>query len=263
LVRHLGSATDFYVRAGYDSALEYSRATQRIFEAYQYVDRGRRASDPGEKARYLGAAERLLRVSAEAFQRAKHPEKREEVVRLLRNLKEDREIAVSLSEILDTPGISSSTESFRVPTPSHEYPVGLDSFEHADVQVKMFLPDDTVTSGEEFSLELELYNPGKSPASLLHVKGLVPDDFEVSSVSGMYRFVDEVLDLRGKRIGPLGTVEISLKARPHSKGEFTLEPRVVFVDDTGEQRSSDPEPGIIKVKEMGIMSWLRGSPPSF
>jgi len=259
LVRYLGSATDFYVRAGYDSALDYSRATQRLFEAYQYIDRARTASDLGEKARFFGAAERLLRVSAEAFQRANHPEKRDEVVRLLRSLREDREIAVSLSELLDTPGISSSTESFRAPTPSHEYPVGLESFEHSDIQVKMFLPDDTVTSGEEFNLELEFYNPGKSSASLVRVEGLVPDDFEVSSVSGMYRFDDDVLDLRGKRIGPLSTVEFSLRGRPHSKGEFTLEPRVVFIDDTGEQRFSHPEPGIITVRDMGILSWLRGS----
>ena len=127
----------------------------------------------------------------------------------------------------------------------------------------MFLPDETVTSGEEFNLDLEFYNPGKSSASLVCVEGLVPDDFEVMGVSGMYRFVDEVLDLRGKRIGPLNTVDVSLRARSHSKGEFTLEPRVLFVDDTGEQRFSDPEPGMIKVREMGILSWLRGSRPSF
>jgi hypothetical protein len=50
-----------------------------------------------------------------------------------------------------------------------------------------------------------------------------------------------------------------MRARPHSKGEFTLEPRVVFIDDTGEQRLSEPEPGIITVREMGILGWLRGS----
>lgn len=263
LVRYIGSATDFYVRAGFDSALEYSRATQRLFEAYQYMDRARAAGDPVEKSRYFMAAERLLGVSAEAFQRAKHPEKRDEIVKLLQNLKQDREIAVSLSEILDTPGISSSTESFRAPTPSHEYPVGLESFEHADIQAKIFLPDDTVTTGEDFDIELEFYNPGKTTASLVHVEELIPDDFEVSGVSGMYRFSDKVLDLRGKRIGPLSTVEISLKVRPHSKGEFTLEPHVVFIDDTGEQRFSEPEPANIVVREMGILSWLRGTRPSF
>ena len=36
----------------------------------------------------------------------------------------------------------------------------------------------------------------------------------------------------------------------------------VFVDDTGEHRFSEPEPAIITVREMGILSWLRGSRPS-
>ena len=80
-----------------------------------------------------------------------------------------------------------------------------------------------------------------------------------SGVSGVYRFQDDVMDLRGKRIGPLSTVEVSLRARPHSKGEFKLEPRIVFIDDAGDERFSDPEPGIVTVREMGILSWLRGS----
>jgi len=259
LVLHIGSATDLYVRAGFDSAVEYSRATQRLFEAYQYMDRARGATDPGDKTKYFMIAERLLGVSAEAFQRARHPEKTEEVERLLQNLQQDREIAVSLSEMLDTPGISHSTESFRVPTPSREYPVGLESLERADIQARIFLHDDTVNTGEEFDIELELYNPGKSSAFLVRVENLLPGDFEVGKVSGIYRYDEDALDLRGKRIGPHGTLEISLKASPLSKGEYSLEPRVVFIDDTGERRYSEPEPATVTVSEMGILSWLRGT----
>jgi len=164
-----------------------------------------------------------------------------------------------LSEILDTPGISHSTESFRVPTPRHEYPVGLKGLERADIQAKIFLADDTVNTGEEIDLELELYNPGKSSASLVRIENLIPSDFEVSRVSGIYRYDEDILDLRGKRIGPMGTLEISLKASPLSKGEYSLEPRVVFIDDTGERRVSEPEPATVTVSEMGILSWLRGT----
>ncbi len=35
------------------------------------------------------------------------------------------------------------------------------------------------------------------------------------------------------------------------------------VDDTGERRYSEPEPVKIVVREMGILSWLRGTRPSF
>jgi len=261
LVLHIGGATDFYVRAGFDSAVEYSRATQRLFEAYQYMDRARKEAAPGDQTKYYTIAERLLGVSVDAFRRAKHPEKMDEVNRLLQSLKQDREVSVSLSELLDTPTISSSTESFRVPTPSHEFPVGFESLERADVQARIFLPDGTISTGEEFDIELEFYNPGKSSASLVQVEGLLSKDFEVSRVSGIYRFEEEILDLRGKRIGPQGTVEISLKASPLSKGDYSLEPRVVFIDDTGGRRVSEPEPVTVTVSEMGILSWLRGSRP--
>ncbi len=56
-----------------------------------------------------------------------------------------------LSDILATPGISSSTESFRVTTPTHEYPVGLESFEHADIQARILLPSDPVSVGENLT----------------------------------------------------------------------------------------------------------------
>jgi hypothetical protein len=259
LVLHIGSATDFYVRAGFETALDYSKATQRLFEAYQYMDRARVEADPGEKAKYFTMAERLLGISADAFQRAGHPAKRDEIERILRSLRQDREIAVSLSKILDTPGISSSTESFRAPTPRHEYPAGLEVFEHADIRAKMFLTSGTIMTGAEFELEFELHNPGKASASLVRIENLIPGDLEAIIASGYYRYDGENLDLRGKRIGPLGTLEITLKATPLSKGEYTLSPRVVFLDDAGEYKTSEPEPTTITVKEMGILSWLRGS----
>jgi hypothetical protein len=259
LVRHIGGATDLYVRAGFESAMEYSMATQRLFEAYQYMDLARGTLDPVEQTRYFTFAERLLGLSADAFRRARHPEKSEEVERLVESLRRDREVAVSLSELLDAPGISSSTESFRIPTPSHEYPVGLEGFERAEIQARVLLSSKVVSVGEEFDLELEFYNPGRASVSLMRVEGLISGDFEVGQVSGVYRFDGGALDLRGKRIGPLGTVGVSLRATPLSKGDYRLEPRLVFIDDDGEQRSSAPEPIAVTVREMGIMGWLRGT----
>ena len=261
VIRHLGSATNFYLRAGFESAVEYSKGIQRLFDAYIHMNEAGNEPDPGKKTRFYTMAETVLAASADSFSRAKHPEKRDEVERLLSSVKMERELAFSLSEILDTPSISSSTESFDVPTPSHENPVGLERFHHANVQAKMFMTSDTITSGEDFDLELELYNTGSTAASLVRVEEMIPNDFEMSRVSGYYNYSEKGLDLRGKKIGPLGTIEIGLRIKPLSKGEYVFKPRIVFLDDTGEYKSVEPEPVIITVKEMGILGWLRGSRP--
>ena len=258
LILHLSSATNFYVRAGFETATNYSKGIQRLFEAYVYMYDASGEVDPLKKAKFYTLAETLLESSADSFSKARYPEKRDEVVRLLSSVQQERELALSLSEILDTPSISSSTRSFEVPSPSHEQPVGLERFESADVQSKIFMTSNVVTSGEEFSFELELFNSSNVSASLVRVEGLLPDDFEVSRVSGYYKMEEEYLDLKGKRIGPLGTVEITLKAKPTSKGEYTLSPSVIYLDDSGEYRTSIPEPASIMVREMGILNWLRG-----
>jgi hypothetical protein len=259
LVRHLSSATNFYVRAGFDTATNYSKGIQRLFEAYVYMYDASGEVAPRKRAKLYTMAETLLESSADSFSAARYPEKRDEVARLLSSVKQERKLALSLSEILDTPAISSSTRSFDVPSPSHEQPVGLERFESADVQSKIFMTSDVVTSGEEFSFELELFNSSNVSASLVRVEGLLPDDFEVSKVSGYYKMEEEYLDLKGKRIGPLGTVEITLMAKPTSRGEYTLSPSVIYLDDSGEYRTSTPEPTSITVREMGILNWLRGS----
>jgi len=259
LILHLSSATNFYVRAGFETATNYSKGIQRLFEAYVYMYDASGEVDPGKKAKFYTLAETLLESSADSFSKARYPEKRDEVVRLLSSVQQERELALSLSEILDTPAISSSTRSFEAPSPSHEQPVGLERFESADVQSKIYMTSNVVTSGEEFSFELELFNSSNVSASLVRVEELLPDDFEVSRVSGYYKMEEEHLDLKGKRIGPLGTVEITLNAKPTSKGEYTLSPSVIYLDDSGEYRTSTPEPASITVREMGILNWLRGS----
>jgi hypothetical protein len=53
LVQHLTGAANYYVRAGFQPALEYSKATQRLFEAYVYMDNAHSEIDPEQKARWF------------------------------------------------------------------------------------------------------------------------------------------------------------------------------------------------------------------
>ncbi|MFH2112766.1 MAG: hypothetical protein ABIJ47_16075 [Candidatus Bathyarchaeota archaeon] len=259
--QYLTNATNYYVRAGYEPALEYSKATQRLFDAYVYVDNANAETEPEKKARYYAMAERVLEASAKSFLRAKHPAKEQEVYRLLENIRKDRTLVMALIDVLNAPLISSSTESFSAPTPSHEYAAGLESFEHANVQASLYLKSTDVKSGEAFDAIVELYNAGMASATLVKVEDIVPENFEVVRVSGYFGAADGYIDLKGKRLGPLSTEEIQLSMKPLSKGSYTLKSCVVYLDDTGELKHCESEPVEVSVYEMGILGWLRGPRP--
>ncbi len=256
--QYLTSAANYYMRAGYEPALEYSKATQRLFDAYVYMDEASSETDPIQKAKYYALAERVLEASADSYFKAQHPGKRDDVYRLLENLRREQKFVMSLVEILRTPLISSSTESFSVPTPTHEYAVGLESFEHANIQANLYMKSRDIKSIENLDITIELYNTGKAPAFLIKVEEIVPEKFEVVRVSGFFRITDQYLDMKGKMLGPLSAQEVSVKLKPLSKGEYVIKPRIVYIDDMGEQKTCEPEPVNVTVTDMGILSWIRG-----
>ncbi|MCW4025908.1 MAG: hypothetical protein NWE76_00305, partial [Candidatus Bathyarchaeota archaeon] len=237
--QYLTNAANYYVRAGYEPALEYSKATQRLLDAYVYMNYANSETEPEKKARHYMLAERVLEASADSYLKSNYPEKSMQVNRLLENVRQERRLALSLIEVLEAPIISSSTASFSAPTPTHEYAVGLESFEHANLQANLYMTSEDVKSGVNFNLAIVLYNTGRAPASLVKVEDVIPDNFEAIKVSGYYGITDKYLDLKGKKLGPLSTEEVSLVLKPLTKGKYTIEPRVVYVDETGKYRSCE------------------------
>ena len=257
-IQHLGSAADLYVRAGFEGASEYAKATQRLFDAYVYMDNASRETDPQEKARFYAMAERLLESSVQSYKSAKYPEKSKEVERLVGRVREEREMTASLSEALRAPTIVSPAEAFTAPMPTREKAVGLGRFESADVQVNLILGGNEVEIGEELNLEIELINAGKGPAQLLEVEGIIPDGFSVSKAPESYRIKDGHLNMKGKKLSPLMMEEVKLVLKPRERGIFQLKPRILYLDEAGRFNSHEPEPVSITVKELGISRWLRG-----
>jgi hypothetical protein len=258
---YLTSATNFYVRAGYEPALEYSKATQRLFDAYVYMDNANLETEPEKKARYYAMAERVLEASADSFLKAQHPAKEEEVNRLLENIRKDRKLAMSLIDMLHAPLISSSTESFSAPTPTHEYAAGLESFEQANLHAGLYVKSKEIEKGEAFDVVIELYNPGMTSAALIKIEEIISENFEVIMVSGIFGVKDDYLDLKGKRLGPLSTEEITVSLNPLSKGDYTIKPCVVYIDEAGELKHCEAEPLKVSVSEMGILGWISGRRP--
>jgi tetratricopeptide (TPR) repeat protein len=256
--QHLESAAKYYVRAGFQSASEYSKAMEYLFDAYLYMDDAKREKDPEKKARLYIMAEKVLQTSAGSFTKAEHPEKREQVSKLLDKAREQKELALSLSEVLHAPSIVSTTTAFTAPTPTSEEAVGSERFEHADIQGNLIIRQKELKVGELLNLEIELVNAGKGPALLIKVNQVIPEGFELSEKPETCRVEDSYIDMKGKRLGPLKTEELRLVLKPKVQGTFALKPTILYLDENGKYKSHELETVTIMVKELGLKGWIKG-----
>ena len=81
-IQNLTRAADQYVRAGFTRASEYSKATQRLFEAYHYMDQASLEMDPDKKNKIYTMVERLLGFSITSFTNSGYSHKSEEISRI-------------------------------------------------------------------------------------------------------------------------------------------------------------------------------------
>ena len=257
-IQYLESAGRHYVKADYKSASEYAKATEMLLEAYSNISNAKKEADSEKKTRLFAMAEKVLQTSAGYFMKAEHPEKREQVLRLLEEVKENRELAQSLNEVLHTPLVVSTTAAFATPKLGQENSVGLEEFENANIQANIVARHKQIEIGESLELAIELINTGQGLAQLIKITELVPPGFDLAEKPGIYRVEDSYIDMKGKRLGPLKTEEIKLVLRSRVQGTFALKPTILYLDEKGKYKSYEPEPLNIRVKELGIKGWLKG-----
>ncbi|UCB59982.1 MAG: hypothetical protein JSW72_07680, partial [Candidatus Bathyarchaeota archaeon] len=225
--KHLEAAAKHYIKAGFKTAAEYSRATNRLFDAYIYMDRAETEANPKKKSELYQMAETLLQTSADSYTKAKHPEKSEQVQRLLETVREEKQLATSLTKILHAPTITSTTTSFSTPTAAHEQAVGLTRFEHADIQANLIVRAKEVRIGDDIDFRMELINAGKAPAVLVKIDDIMPKGFEIEEVPEVYTVEGSHLNLKGRRLDPLKTIDVKIIVKPRAKGTHTIKPRIL------------------------------------
>jgi KaiC/GvpD/RAD55 family RecA-like ATPase len=244
------SAATSYFQAGYKAASEYAKATQRLFDAYLFMNRAEMEADQEKRAKQYQMAENLLKIAASSFMKAKQPEKTVQVQQILENVREEKALAVSLSQVMQAPIIASTTSSFTAPTTSTESSVGLENFEHANVQANLITHIKEVKVGESFCLSVEFVNAGREPALLMRVDDFVPSDFVVVKKPEIYRIEESCLNMKGKQLAPLKLVEVKLTVQPSKKGNYKLNPRVHYLDELGQNKSLQLKTLEIKVEEV-------------
>ena len=233
----LKSAANSYLQAGFKHASEYVKATQRLLDAYLFMNQAEIEVDQEKRAKNYQMAENLLQIAVSSFMKAKQPEKTTQVQTILANVREEKALAISLNQVMQAPTIATSTISFSAPTSTNEASVGLESFEHANVQANLVSQVKDVKVGESFCLSLEFVNAGREPALLIRVEDFVPSDFVVVKKPEIYRIEETTLNMKGKQIAPLKLVEVKLTLQPSKKGIYQLNPKVHYLDEQGKNRS--------------------------
>ena len=248
--RYVKDAASCYFEAGFTNASEYAKATLRLFDAYIFMNQAECEVDPEKKTKQYQLAENLLQIAAGSFMKAKQPEKTAQVQRILINVREEKALAVSLGQVMQAPTIASSTLSFTAPSPTSEVSVGLEQFQHANIQANLIAGLTEIKVGESFCLSVEFVNAGKEPALLTRVEDFILPGFFVVKQPEIYRLEGSCLNMKGKQIGPLKLVEAKLVLQPSKKGVYQLKPVVHYMDELGQNRSLQLKSVEIRVEEV-------------
>jgi uncharacterized repeat protein (TIGR01451 family) len=258
---YLESASNYYLKAGYDTAAIWINAMERMLDAVVYMDQAEAEVHPDRlttRVNLYTLAEKSLEQAANLFAKANYAGKQVEMLRHLDQLREKRAFATSLSDIFQAPSITLSTKDIPVPTSTQELPVGLESFEHINIQAHLDCWIRELRVGETLEFEIDLINVGRYPAILLCFENLIPPGFTFIDKVGTYRRENGVINLRGRKLGPLSHDELRFALKANQKGNYALSPTVIFQDEAGKQWSKTLDPVAITVKEYGLFHWLRG-----
>ena len=251
--KYLEIAASNYLKTGFKQAAEYANGTQRLFDAYVYIENAKMELDPEKKTKYYRIAEKVLQYSALSYSNAQHPEKTKQVSQLLEKIKEEKELAMVLTEILQAPSIISSTENFVTPTPYEENAVGLENFEGANIQATISQTQQA-KSDEDFSLEINIVNVGKQPVQLSKIIEVIPQGFELIKKPEYSQIEDSSINMKNKRLDPMMTEEIHLVLRSPNKGSFEIKPEITYINENGNQRLYQTEPTIIEISEVSVLN---------
>jgi KaiC/GvpD/RAD55 family RecA-like ATPase len=248
----LKSAATSYFQAGFESASEYAKATQRLFDAYVFMNQAEGELNQEKRAKQYQMAEKLLQISAGSFVKAKQPEKASQAQKILGTVREEKNLAISLNEVLHAPAVASTTLSFATPTPTGEASVGLESFDHANVQANLIIGSKKVRVRESFCLTLEFVNAGKEPALLTKIEDFLPEGFVVVEKPEIYRLEEDCLNMKGKELSPSRLVEAKVVLQASRKGVYQLKPTIHYLDELGQQKSLELKSLEITVEEVII-----------
>lgn len=240
------SASDCYTAAGFEKEAAWVSATQVLFDAYVYMEKAETEIDPEKKTKLYQMAERCLQASAQFYAESGYPSKKIEVLKHLDRVEKKRKFAISLAEVLKAPLLLSSTANISAPAPTREEALGIENFEHTNIQAHLKVPE-AANVGEEFEILLDLVNVAKEPGLLVRIDELFPSAFKISKTLTSLELENGSLNVKGKRVEPQKVESIRVPVQAIKTGTFNLNPKIVYVDDVGNFRTCKVEAATITI----------------
>jgi tetratricopeptide (TPR) repeat protein len=123
----------------------------------------------------------------------------------------------------------------------------VERFAHADLLADLIMKK-RIMIYEENEWRLDLVNVGRGSVSIIKINELVPpNEFKVIAFPSYCRLQNGVLEMSGREISAFQVETVKLNVKALKLGVYSLDPRVVYIDDLGETRTCKPKPISITV----------------
>jgi tetratricopeptide (TPR) repeat protein len=134
-------------------------------------------------------------------------------------------------------------------------------FAHTSLQAS-FMVRRGVSVDKEFEMRLDLVNASRKPGLLVKAEGIIPSDgFKVTTLPPDFSLQNECVEMKNREIGAFQVVTAKFTLMAMKAGVFTLNPKVVYLDELGRTKTSSLEPTKITVEaESSTTSEERATP---
>lgn len=255
--KNLEAAADFYEEAGIKKAADWTRATQRFFDALRYLRDAEIETDPKKRPELFRLAENHLQLASTIYGDAGYAKKKQETLRYLERTREERQLLLMPVEVLEeSPAVSEVTIS--PVTFLEDKAPGLEKLRDAHIRGSVSVSSTELNAGEALTLDLRIVNVGKETATLARIEDVAPGGLDFVKEKTPYSIEDRSINLRGKRLDNLKSYEVKIVLRSRRKGSFDLRPRITYFDDKGTNAAYEFEPKTVVVREIGVLGWIRG-----
>jgi tetratricopeptide (TPR) repeat protein len=120
-------------------------------------------------------------------------------------------------------------------------------FEHVDVRTNLMVPA-IVRVGQTFEVRLDIVNVSRGHGLLLRVEDAICPQLKLKNCPEEYKCERFSIDMNEKRFSPFQIVSVKLKLQAIKTGIFQLNPRIVFIDESGKTQECEPMQVMIKAE---------------
>ena len=121
-------------------------------------------------------------------------------------------------------------------------------FAHASVQAHL-MARGQVVAGEEFEMRLDIVNVSRKIGLLVKAEGVVPSNgFKITALPSWCSMQNGSIEMKNKEIDAFKVETVKITLQAEKAGTFTLNPKVVYIDELGETKTSKLEPTTITVQ---------------